>query len=66
MLLQEAVDTKRIANAENIIRRVAIQTDPDVKVDLVMIVDSVTAAGIDQLAVASDAWEVADIFNEQK
>jgi hypothetical protein len=45
---EEAVDPKRIADAENIIRSVAIEANSDVKVDLVMIVDAVAAAGIEQ------------------
>ena len=36
------------------------------KVDLVMVVDAVAATGIDQLAAAAVAREVADIFDEEK
>jgi hypothetical protein len=55
---------KRIADAENVIRRIAIEPEADVKIDLVMVVDAITAAGIDQLAVTADAWKTADIFHE--
>jgi len=37
-----------------------------VKIDLVMVVDAVAAAGIDELTVAAVGRKTTDIFDEQK
>jgi cell division protease FtsH len=55
-----------ITDAENICRRIAIQTNADVKIDLMVVVDAIAAAGIDQLTITAVAREVADIFDKEK
>src|SRR6516165_10684273 len=63
---EEAVDPERIADAENIRRRIAIKAEPDVKVDLMIVVDTITGAGIEQLARAAARWKAHNIFDEDK
>jgi len=52
MVAQHSIQPEWIADAENIGRSVAIETNPDVEIDLLVVVDAITTTGIDQLATA--------------
>src|SRR5713101_1493403 len=63
---KNAVEPERIAKTEDIRGRIAIEVDTDVKIDLLIVVDAVACAGIEQLIIAATGRESADIFGEQK
>ena len=63
---KNAVEPERIAEAEDIRGRIAIEADTDVKIDLLIFVDAVASAGIEQLIIAAIGRESGDIFGEQK
>src|SRR5947207_3038644 len=63
---KNAVEPERIAEAEDIRGRIAIEADTDVEVNLLILVDAVTCARVEQLIVATAGRESAHIFDEQK
>jgi hypothetical protein len=63
---EEVVDPEGIANTKGKGRRIAIKTKPDVEVDLMIVIDAVTGARVEQLAAAAAYRKGPDIFDETK
>jgi len=63
---KQTVEPERITDAENVGRRIAVETEAEVEVDLLGVGDAVAATGIEQVTAAAIDRVVADIFDEEK
>jgi hypothetical protein len=63
---EQAIEPERIADAENIGGRVAVEADRNVEIDLLCVGDAIAAAGIEEVTRATMHVIVADVFDEQE
>jgi hypothetical protein len=63
---REPVESEGIANSEYVGWRVPVEPEPNMKIDLLVVGDSVAAAGIEQVTGAAMDRIVADILNKQE
>jgi hypothetical protein len=64
--VQKPVESKGIANAENVGWRVTVEPKSNMEVDLLVVRDAIAATGIEQVTVAAMYRIVTDILDKQE